>query len=236
MENVIRVRIKAISNLFIGGSPQPFEIGGIDQWTAVDEEGFPCIPASSFKGALRTIVMKDRSDEASEIAQWYREFLKREQDELEEKIPEFFDAEMKERVKKRYADAVKHASACDLFGIREFNNTPKLLFNDLKLSEEYRDLKKCFSIDTKAAIDCGGKEPKSNPRTYKAVKQGVEFEGEIEFYGFEDREKIERCKTYLKKNLQKFNTGIYRLGNSKSRGYGKIFVITEDGSGEREKL
>ena len=53
MRNVIEIRVKTLSNLFIGGSPMPFEIGGIDLWTAVDEEGFPCIPASSLKGALR---------------------------------------------------------------------------------------------------------------------------------------------------------------------------------------
>ena len=68
MENVIKIRIKTLSNLFIGGSPMPFEIGGIDQWTAVDGQGFPCIPASSLKGALRAIVMEDHSKEADEIA------------------------------------------------------------------------------------------------------------------------------------------------------------------------
>ena len=51
MNNTIHISVKTLSNLFIGGTPTPFEIGGIDQWTAVDEEGFPCIPASSLKGA-----------------------------------------------------------------------------------------------------------------------------------------------------------------------------------------
>ncbi len=31
MENIIKIRIKTLSNLFIGGTPMPFEIGGIDQ-------------------------------------------------------------------------------------------------------------------------------------------------------------------------------------------------------------
>lgn len=142
----------------------------------------------------------------------------------------------KERIEKRYTEAIDAASACYLFGIREFNNTPKLLFNDLRLREECRDLKKCFSIDAKTSIDCSGTEPKSNPRTYKAVRKGMEFDGEIEFYHF-DEEICQKCKKYLIQNLEKFNDGIYRLGGSKSRGYGKIHVsILEDGREDSEEL
>ena len=141
-----------------------------------------------------------------------------------------------ERIEKRYTEAIDAASACYLFGIREFNNTPKLLFNDLRLREECRDLKKCFSIDAKTSIDCSGTEPKSNPRTYKAVRKGMEFDGEIEFYHF-DEEICQKCKKYLIQNLEKFNDGIYRLGGSKSRGYGKIHVsILEDGREDSEEL
>ena len=144
--------------------------------------------------------------------------------------------EEKERIEKRYTEAIDAASACYLFGIREFNNTPKLLFNDLRLREECRDLKKCFSIDAKTSIDCSGTEPKSNPRTYKAVRKGMEFDGEIEFYHF-DEEICQKCKKYLIQNLEKFNDGIYRLGGSKSRGYGKIHVsILEDGREDSEEL
>ena len=77
---VLKIHIKTLSNLFIGGAPKSFEIGGIDQWTAADEDGFPYIPASSLKGALRAIVCKDTSERASEIAEWYREYLRREKE------------------------------------------------------------------------------------------------------------------------------------------------------------
>ena len=215
MENVIKIRIKTLSNLFIGGSPMPFEIGGIDQWTAVDGQGFPCIPASSLKGALRAIVMEDHSKEADEIARWYAELLRKEKEENEALIQKYYkeNTEALVRTKERYASAIKEASAGHLFGIREFNNTPKLLFNDLLLKKEHRDL------------------PKSNPRTYKTARMGLEFEGEIELYRFNskyfDNNAIEKCKAYIVYNLKKFNGGVYRLGNSKSRGYGKVYVSIE---------
>ena len=64
---ILKIHIKTLSNLFIGGAPKSFEIGGIDQWTAADEDGFPYIPASSLKGALRAIVSRDTSEKAAEI-------------------------------------------------------------------------------------------------------------------------------------------------------------------------
>ena len=83
MGNAIKIRVKTLANLFVGGNLRPFEIGGIDQWTAVDEEGFPCIPASSWKGAIRAIVQADDSDVAKEIAQWYEEMLEAEKQEAQ---------------------------------------------------------------------------------------------------------------------------------------------------------
>lgn len=244
MRQVIRLRIKTLSNLFIGGAPMPFEIGGIDQWTAVDHEGYPCIPASSLKGALRAIIMEDRGTDALKIGQWYAQFLEKEWEENKDQIQKYVDEEEAYiRIEKRYADAIERASAMDLFGIREFNNTPKLLFNDLRLKEKQRILEECFSIDMKTSIRCDGAEPKSNPRTYKAARTGLEFEGEIELYRFGqmcfDKNAINVCKAYVIDNLKKFNEGIYRLGNSKSRGYGKVYVsIIEEseGAGCDEKL
>ncbi len=228
MNNTIHISVKTLSNLFIGGTPTPFEIGGIDQWTAVDEEGFPCIPASSLKGALCAIVGEDRSEEAFRIREWYAAFLQREKVENWELIQKVVtEKEAFNRIDKRYTDAIQLASVTYLFGIREFNNTPKLLFNDLKLKKEYRDLKKCFSIDSKTSINCEGTEPKSNPRPYKTARAGLEFEGEIELYKFDKcfvEGAGEICKEYVISSLLKFNDGIYRLGNSKSRGYGKIHI------------
>ena len=63
------------------------------------------------------------------------------------------------------------------------------------------------------------------------------FEGEIRFYkiGLLGEDAEELCKNYIIFNLLKFNEGFYRLGNSKSRGYGKVQVLMENKDGE-EKL
>ena len=44
MENSITIKMKTLSNLFIGGAPVPFKIGGIDQQTATDRKAFPAFP------------------------------------------------------------------------------------------------------------------------------------------------------------------------------------------------
>lgn len=238
MGNHVKIEIKTQSNLMIGGTPAPFEIGGIDQCTVVDGEGFPYIPASSLKGALRGIVTKDTSETAAKIAKLYEELLRKEKDEKWEQICEVLsgDEAAIKRVEERYRQAMESAAANYLFGIREFNNTPKILFNDLRLKEEYRNEKQCFSIDAKTSVFSNNEEVKSNPRTYKAARIGLVFEGELEFYHFEGdfcEADICMCKNYLIRQLEKFNEGSYRLGNSKSRGYGKICVMVREESGEK---
>lgn len=230
MFNVIKFKIKTLSNLFIGGAPIPFEIGGVDQQTALDQEGFPCVPGSSFKGALRSIVRDDMSDTAGTVAQLYTAYLEEDKKvnwkHINQIIPE--EAALK-RIEGRYEETVKKPTAEFLFGIEGFNNTPKLLFSDLLLCDEFRN-KTCFSIDMKNSIDTSGDRPVSNPRTYKTARSGLAFDGEIRLYKLDalGNKATELCRNYIIDNLLKFNSGIYRLGNSKSRGYGKIAVIIEN--------
>lgn len=235
MGNAIKLKIKTLSNLFIGGAPQPFEIGGIDQHTALDQEGFPCIPASSLKGALRHIVHEDDSDMREEIKALYALYIEKDEKENWPCIEKSdYEEATKRRIKERYKKALKDLSPEYLFGIEGFNNTPRLFFSDLLLCDQYRDKDKkgCFSIDMKNSIDRESNPPASNPRTYKAARSGLVFEGEISFYKMEllgnGAEAL--CKEYIIDCLKKFNQGIYRLGNSKSRGYGKVEVTIIDGS------
>lgn len=228
MSNIVKFKIITLSNLFIGGAPVPFEIGGIDQQTILDPEGFPYIPGSSSKGALRAMVRQDKSPAAEKIKELYASYLKKQREDHAKRIREIVkEPEALDRIEKNYSEAEKMLSAEYLFGIKGFNNSPKLLFSDALLSKEYRHKESCFSIDMKNSIDDkNGVAPVSNPRSYQTARSGLVFEGEIRLYQMECWEKasVELCRRYVIEHLQKFNEGIHRLGNSKSRGYGKAEV------------
>lgn len=235
MQKSIKLHIKTLSNLFIGGAPIPFEIGGIDQQTAIDQEGYPYIPASSFKGALRAIMQEDNSKVSDDIAQLYVEYIKKHKNSNWEEIKKYVqEQDALNRINKKYEDAISEKSSIYLFGIKNFNNTPRLLFEDFILGKEYRNKEKCFSIDMKNSIKSDKNELISNPRTYKAARSALVFEGEILLYNIEhlgeNADTI--CVKYIINKLLEFNNGVYRLGNSKSRGYGRIEVSYENESGE----
>ncbi len=243
MQNAIKLKIKTLSNLFIGGMPLPFEIGGIDQQTALDQEGFPCIPGSSLKGALRAIVHEDSCEMQQRVAQLYTWYLERDSEASRKHIQKQMNEDEKpqsdidaalNRLQKRYDDEAETLPHEHLFGIKGFNHTPKLLFSDFLLRGEFRKQDKCFSVDMKNSIDERGEAPASKPRTYKTARCGLVFEGEIRLYKMDTLFENDKglCERYIIYNLMKFNEGIYRLGNSKSRGYGKIEVMIEnDGKG-----
>lgn len=227
MKEKIKILIKTKSNLMIGSAPPPFEIGGVDQYTATTYEGLPYIPASSLKGALRGMVHDDKSQDAIKIAKLYETYIKNEMPNNRDKIKNNYDEETILRIEQRYNIDAK---AEFLFGIEGFNNSPKLIINDLHLKDVPGNISECFSIDTKTSIESSGDTILSNPRTYKAARRGLVFEGEILFYKFDllEENAVDICRNYIIKKLNQFNDGVYRLGNSKSRGYGRIEVTIED--------
>ena len=214
------------SNLFIGGNPSSFEIGGIDLHTVTDYRGEPFIPASSLKGALRRIVKEclQSDPEAEKLKEAYQKYLadreKEVQDLLENKALKI-EPERLEAMQKRFGEVREEVSADAVFGIPGFNDTPKLIFNDLMLAKE-GSLENVFSIDTKTSIISTENDIRSNPRTYKTVRPGVTFDGTVLFYKMEKLDVD--IEAFVKKALSMFNGGFYRLGNSGSRGYGKINV------------
>ena len=228
MQTKIEIKIKTLSNLFIGGSPKAFEIGGIDMYTVTTSDGKPYIPASTLKGALRGIVHERQSDkEAKRIAEIYSSYIENEMKKKEEMIKKLCKDEMEVlQIKKRYDKAINDASAESLFGIEGFSNVPSLLFEDLHLCENYSDRSECFSIDAKNTIEINDEKTISNPRTYKTIRKGIELQGKIHLYKIEQlgEEAVDICIGYISTCLEMFNQGIYRLGNSKSRGYGRIEV------------
>ncbi|WP_017472776.1 RAMP superfamily CRISPR-associated protein [Amphibacillus jilinensis] len=230
--NTIQLKVTTLSNLFIGGSPRTFEIGGIDLFTVTDHNGKPYIPASSFKGSLRRIVrdLTKSSAEAKLITEAYQEYLVTKQEENLLRIEEMKEKDerfLRERVEKRFEEAIHKASAEYLFGVEGFNHTPKLIFNDLQLIET-GDVDP-FSIDSKNSIKASEphEEPNvvANPRTYKTVRPGVEFSGEIHFYMLDQLTvPMDVTARFIENAIYQFNAGVYRLGNSGSRGYGRIQV------------
>ena len=234
MDNAINVKIKTLSNLLIGGAPTPFEIGGVDMTTATDAAGYPYIPGSSLKGALRAIARYDHSSVAKDIAQMFSTYLENEEEKNKQRIKALVDEEaVKERIRNRYEAAKAQPTAEYLFGIEGFNVSPKLLFSNLYLCDKPQDPKVCFSIDMKNSISEDGERPVSNPRTYKTARAGLVFEGQIQFSRIEKLGEgaIRLCRSFVVSNLEQFNEGIHRLGNSKSRGYGKVEISFLDESG-----
>ncbi|WP_341346818.1 RAMP superfamily CRISPR-associated protein [Paenibacillus sp. FSL H3-0469] len=242
----ISVKITTRSNLFIGGSPSTFQIGGVDLFTVTNEKDLPYIPASSLKGTLRQIVreMLNGYSDSSIIAEAYRQYLKRLRTESSEECKKYGIGEDRiKRMQQRYDKVIDEASAEYLFGIEGFNDTPKLLFNDLLPLAEESHKENWFSIDSKNNIETsvstkdGSSSPLvvANPRTYRTVRPGVAFTGDILFYNFGKLDALNEGSTpnstiaslsmqFIQAALDQFNSGMYRLGNSGSRGYGRIEV------------
>ena len=92
-------------------------------------------------------------------------------------------------------------------------------------------------IDTKTCIEEVNGNIISNPRTYKVIKPGTKFEGIIRFYNpffIVNEDEIKKIEAPIEKELRDalkmFNKGLYGIGNSKSRGYGRIRVEFGDES------
>jgi len=227
----ISIKITTKSNLFIGGAPTTFEIGGIDLSTITDYEGYPYIPASSFKGTLRNIVREliESGDNSicKEIKGAYIDYLINLKEENIKKINKKFEnSDISRGMEVKYNKEIDNASAEFLFGIEGLNNTPKLIFNDLVIVD--RNTKDLFSIDSKNSIDYGSNKSEkisALPRTYKTVRPGVTFSGDILFYNMKSLNlDINTIKEFIESAIKEFNEGIYRLGNSGSRGYGRVSV------------
>lgn len=225
----LTIQVTTLSNLFIGGSPAAFEIGGIDLFTVTNFQGRPYIPASSIKGTLRSII-KERKDliGSQVIGEAYQKYLSALRAENIKRLQDMnIDEERKISVEKRFEE-LGQATSEFLFGMEGFNRSPKLLFNDLKVIDVREHVEDYFSIDSKNSIEqISNPEEKlaAIPRIYKTVRPGVIFQGDILFYQL-DQLNIEHAQVrdYVVRALEQLNTGIYRLGNSGSRGYGRVRV------------
>ena len=227
----INIRLTTEANLCIGGTPRSFEIGGVDLHTVTDYNGNPYIPASSFKGALRNIVrdkVKNEDAVALQIGEAYRRYLEAIRKTAED-CKQIKNQERINSMKEHFDAVLSDVSAEYLFGIQGFNHTPKLLFNDFILDHKPKGgVEELFSIDSKNVIEYSANNIAANPRQYKTVRPGVVFRGEILFSQIDKLEtadlKAETIRKFIENTILEFNDGIYRLGNSGSRGYGRVQI------------
>lgn len=236
----IKVKLTTVSCCLIGNQTESFSVGGVDQSTTVDENGSPIIHSSAFKGALRNIVREQEKKEGqmeatkNYVERIIGEILKKYQSE---------DIVKTEKINKMILNLEKKFNNKELkaeyiFGMEGINSLPRLFCSDFRVIE-LKDKKKddYFLIDTKNNIEEINGNILSNPRTYKVIKPGIEFKGIIRFYNpfsIENEEEIKKIEAPIEKELRralkKFNSGIYGIGNSKSRGYGQIRVdFSNDG-------
>ena len=227
----IKFTIHTLSNLLIGGNESGFIIGGIDQHTVRDHNGYPYIPGSSFKGVFRKIVRDDNHEDISKIFKDYK-------DELINKAKEASkNLDLKVEVLKFTKELEKGIESDSeyMFGSNGYNQSPQLLFSDIHLTKESIAAGNHFSIDAKNLVEEKDGELTAKPRTYKVARRGLTFTGTIRFRNFDkldDKDKA-TVENYIKCQLDKvFDGGFYRLGNSKSRGYGhvEVKVIEIDGA------
>lgn len=225
----IRIKLTTVSCCLIGNQTESFSIGGVDQSTTVDENGKPMIHGSAFKGAFRNIV-REQDKREGELAQIknYVKYL------IEETLEKYNreDITGTEKIRKMLSnlkEKAKNPKAEYIFGIEGVNGMPRLFCSDFRVLES-KDKQKddYFLIDTKNNLEENENEVQilSNPRTYRVIKPGIEFEGIIRFYNpLEESKEIEtKIKEELEEVLKEFNNGLYGIGNSKSRGYGQIKV------------
>lgn len=236
MEKFI-LRVTTVSNLFIGGNPTLFEIGGIDQQTITDSDQLPIIPASTIKGVFRAYLHEIANDEIpaiKAIVSQYGEVMEA-INKNNNKILAAKDGKVSLKIEKERIDKLQKSmlsSLCQditwLFGIQGYNRTPKLIFNDLLCLE--KEAQHCFSVDTKNAILQEGTEIYANPRTYKTVRPKITFEGEILCYRLiENGFKVEDIEACLQLVVDACNEGLCRIGESGSRGYGRVLMELKRG-------
>ena len=234
----IKIKLTTESCCLIGNQTESFSVGGVDQSTTIDENGRPIIHGSAFKGALRNIVREQEKKEGQ--MEKTKEYVKCIINELLEKYRSE-DIVKTEKIKKMILNLENKVNSKDLkaeyiFGMEGINGLPRIFCSDFRVIESKdKKIGDYFLIDTKNCIEEINGNILSNPRTYKVIKPGVEFEGIIRFYNpflIEDENEIKKIGTPIEKDLKDalrmFNKGIYGIGNSKSRGYGQIRVAFDN--------
>lgn len=225
----IKIKITTVSNCLIGNQTESFSVGGVDQFTTIDENKKPIIHGSAFKGAFRNIVReREKQEYKMRETKWYVKSL------IEETLKKYDDIPKTEKIEtmlSNLAEKAQNPKAEYIFGMEGLNGMPRLYCSDFRIAESEQRLENdYFSIDTKNNLEEKNGEIRSKPRTYRVIKPGIVFEGRIRFQNPffkdspEESKRIAEIKKELIEAVLEFNSGFYGIGNSKSRGYGQINV------------
>ena len=235
----VRIKLTTLSCCLVGNQTESFSIGGVDQSTTIDENGKPIIHGSAFKGALRNIVREQEKKEGQmEKTKMYVKCIIN-------KILEKYQSEdivKTEKIEKLISNLENKVNSNELkaeyiFGMEGVNGLPRIFCSDFRVIESENKKEDYFLIDTKTCIEEVNGNIISNPRTYKVIKPSTKFEGIIRFYNpffIVNEDEIKKIEAPIEKELRDalkmFNEGLYGIGNSKSRGYGRIRVEFGDES------
>lgn len=224
----INVYLTTVSSCLIGNQTESFSIGGVDQSTTIDENNRPIIHGSAFKGALRNIIREqEKEGKMNETKIFVRLLLKK----ILEKYKSVRKTEKINRIISIIEEKYNNCKAEYIFGIEGINGLPRIYCSDFRFSEcKNMNMDNYFFIETKNCLVENNGEILSNPRTYRVVKPKVVFKGMLWLNDMflvdieENKEIMMAVESEIRDALLKFNEGLHRIGNSKSRGYGQIEI------------
>jgi len=199
---VIKGIIKAETGLAIGGSTVGLDIGGVDNPVIKNAEGKPYIPGSSLKGKMRSLLEKAEGKKLGPSLGGSRIHVCEKPEEYE------------------------NCHVCKIFGVpgeKPFSQPTRLIVRDASLIED------SITEEMKKNIDLEYTEVKfenvidritsaANPRQTERVPAGAEFEFEMIYNIFDERDKDNLKQVFATMGLLENDY----LGSSGSRGYGKI--------------
>lgn len=199
---IIKGKIKALTGLAIGGSRVGVDIGGVDNPVIKDAEGKPYIPGSSLKGKLRSLLERAEGKKPNKKLGVARIHICEKKEEYDQ------------------------CPVCKIFGVpgeEKFSEPTRLIVRDSLLIEE------SITEEMKKNLDLEYTEVKfenvidritsaANPRQMERVPAGAEFEFEMIYNVFDEKDKA-NLKEFFK-SMQLLEDDY--LGSSGSRGYGKI--------------
>ncbi|MEM2583011.1 MAG: type III-A CRISPR-associated RAMP protein Csm3 [Candidatus Thermoplasmatota archaeon] len=215
---VIKGKIKAETGLAVGGSGGKMEIGGVDKPVIKDAYGKPYIPGSSIKGKMRSLLEKKLGLASDDQRIWVKEgeISIHMCNEKDCKVCNIFGRTTREKpyttVSGKSIEIKKEDVSPTRLIVRDAFLIENSINDEMKknLDLEWTEVKFENVIDRVTSA--------ANPRQIERVPAGAEFNFEMIYNVFSEKDK-ENLK-YVFEGMELLEHDY--LGSSGSRGYGKI--------------